>query len=328
MSSTIAARRNWRYWLGILLGLVCIGWLAYSVEWSEVGTALREMNYWWVLAATLLNLASVPLRALRWRLMFRKFRPPAFGRMIRAMLIGQSVNVLVPARVGDLVRASLVTAGSTSYVLGTLVVEISLDLLMLAALVVLLLSHVTLPVWWQGSGQALLVTAAGALVVVAVLVIARKRLARVLGLLQNRWKQPLVQRVLGGGGQALHSLDVLGRPALLAALGCSLLIWVVYASVNYVLLGAITDGPPVLAALFLLAVLQLGVAVPSSPGRIGVYHYLCIQALAVFAIGDARAVSYAVVLHLISVVMPMVLGAALAWQLGVSLWPRPKQMEV
>jgi uncharacterized membrane protein YbhN (UPF0104 family) len=58
-----------------------------------------------------------------------------------------------------------------------------------------------------------------------------------------------------------------------------------------------------------------------------VYHYLCIQALAVFGIGDARALSYALVLHVISVVMPMALGAALAWQLGVSLWRRSNAME-
>ena len=327
LEQAVPTRRSWRFWLGIVLGLVCIGWLAYRVEWIEVGSALREMDFRWVFAALVLNLSSVPLRALRWRLMFRTYPAPPFGAMVRAMLIGQAVNALAPARLGDLARSTLVGGKSTTYVLGTLMVEIALDLLMLAALVVLLLSQVTLPAWWRGSGEALLATATVALALVTAAVLSRRWIARTLDVLLRRRPRPLVHRLLSAAQQALQSLDVLGGPTLLAALGASLLVWVVYTSVNLSLLRAVTEQPPVLAALFLLAVLQLGVAVPSSPGRIGVYHYLCIQALAIFAIGDAKAVSYAIVLHLISVVVPIVLGAILAWQLGVSLWTPSRGME-
>jgi uncharacterized protein (TIRG00374 family) len=319
--------RDWRFWLGILVGLVCIVWLALTVEWADVLTALKEMDYRWVLVATALNLVSVPLRAVRWRLMFRTYQAPPLPRLVQAMLIGQAVNVLAPARLGDFVRATLVGVGRVTYALGTLMVEVSLDLLMLAALVVLLLTQVSLPAWWRGSGEALLLTAAGALAVVTLLVIGRRWLAQTLGRLQTRWRRQWINRLLSGAAQAVHALDVLGGPTLLAAIGCSALIWIAYTSVNFVLLKAIVEGPSLLAALFLLAVLQLGVAVPSSPGRIGVYHYLCIQALAVFGIGDARGLSYAFVLHLISVVMPLCLGGLLAWQLGVSLYPRSREME-
>ena len=321
-------RRNWRFWLGILLSLVTLGWLAYTTEWAAVGTALREMDYRWVLVATLLNLISVPLRTVRWRLMFPPAQAPPWRRLTSALLIGQAVNVLAPApRLGDLLRASLVGLGSTAYALGTLVIEKALDLLLLAALVMLLLSQVTLPAWWQGSGQALVVTAAGALLVVVVTALTRKQMLRILERLEARWPQKWVRRILAAARQILGSLDALRWPVLLPALACSVLLWCLYAAVNYVLLRAIGQQLSVLAALFLLAVLQLGVAVPSSPGRIGVYHYLCIQALAVFGVADAPALSYAIALHLISVVLPMALGAVLAWQLGVSLHPRANVTE-
>jgi uncharacterized membrane protein YbhN (UPF0104 family) len=105
-----------------------------------------------------------------------------------------------------------------------------------------------------------------------------------------------------------------------AALLCSVLVWVLYAAVNATLLTAVGLDAPVLAGLFVLAVLLEGVAVPSSPGRICVYHYLCVQALSVFGFDQAAALSYAIVLHLISVVLPVILGALLAWSLGVSLF--------
>jgi uncharacterized protein (TIRG00374 family) len=311
----------------LLVGVVCVVWLAITVDWADVLSALREMDYRWVLLATVLNLASVPLRAIRWRLMFRTYRPPPFGRLVRSMLIGQAVNALAPARLGDVARATLVGRGRVTYALGTLMVEVSLDLLMLAVLVVVLLTQVTLPAWWRGSGETLVITAATALLAIALLVIGRRRLADLLDRLQRRWPRRLVTRLHDAATQALEALDVLGGPALLAAIGCSVAIWITYTSVNLTLLRAISDRPSVLAALFLLAVLQLGVAVPSSPGRVGVFHYLCIQALAVFGIGDAKALSYALTLHLISVVMPLGMGGLLAWQLGVSLYPRSDGME-
>jgi len=308
-------------WLGILLSLVCLAWLIGTTDWADVWSALTQVNYWLVVAATLLNLASVLLRTARWRLMFRAHRVPSLGRLTAALLVGQAVNVLAPARLGDLARATLAGTGATAYTLGTLMVEIALDLLMLVALVVLLLAQATLPAWWQGSGQALVVTSAVALAAVVVLVVGRRWIARALERLAAQWRHPLVRRVLAVAGQLLLSLDILGRPAqLLPALAWSVLIWILYGAVNYILLGAVGERPSVLVAFFLLAVLQLGVAVPSSPGRIGVFHYLCVQALAVFGISGPTALSYAVILHLISVVVPMTLGAALAWRLGVQMW--------
>jgi uncharacterized protein (TIRG00374 family) len=318
-------------WIGILLSLVCLAWLVYVcvTNWADVWAALAQVNYGLVILAMLLNLTSVLFRTLRWRLMFHERRTPSFGRLGAALLIGQAVNVLSPARLGDLARATLVDAEGTAYALGTLVVELALDLLMLVALVVLLLSQATLPTWWRGSGQALLVTAAVAMAVMAAAVIGRRWLARVLEQVAARWPHPAIRRVVTWGGQLLHSLDTLGRTArLLPVLICSVLIWALYGAVNYTLLGAIGEQPSVLTALFLLVVLQLGVAVPSSPGRLGVYHYLCIQALAVFGVSGAEALSYAVILHLISVVLPVALGASLAWRLGVRIWRTTHDVEV
>ena len=44
VSPAVTLRKNWRFWLGILLGLVCLAWLAYTVDWADVGTALKEMD--------------------------------------------------------------------------------------------------------------------------------------------------------------------------------------------------------------------------------------------------------------------------------------------
>ena len=326
MAPEAGVRRRGRFakfqaWLGIILSLVCLTWLVFATDWVGVWRVLTRVNYWLVAAAMALNLVTVLFRTARWRLLCHTRRVPAFGRLIAALLAGQAVNVLVPARLGDLARATLVGTGETAYALGTLVLEIALDLLMLAALVLLLLSQATLPAWWRGSGRALVVTATLALAAVVALVCVRRRVTLVLDRLSARQCRPWVRRAFAAARQLLLSLETLGRPAqLLPALAWSVLIWALYGGVNVVLLAAVGEQPSVLVGLFLLAVLQLGVAVPSSPGRVGVFHYLCVQALAVFGIVGPQAISYAVILHLISVVVPMAMGAILAWRLGVLMW--------
>ena len=84
--------------------------------------------------------------------------------------------------------------------------------------------------------------------------------------------------------------------------------WLVSALVNYFVFYAIGVELPFVAAIFLLLVVHVGIAVPSSPGRIGVFHYLCILALSVFEIDRGVAVGYGAVLYLIVFVPPSVLG--------------------
>ena len=314
------ARRSWRFWFGSLLSLVSMVWLIVTTDWAEAWSTLVSANYLLVLLAVVINLLTIPIRSQRWRLLFPPLSRPPFGKATTVMLIGQAVNIFVPARLGDLVRATLIDSEPVAFVLGTQLLRIVLDLVMLAVLVLFLLFQVNLPEWWQGPGQALLVTSLLALLGVGTLVVGRRHLARLLRWLHPRWPLARGRRLLDVSASFLRSLEVFANPVLLMTLvGVSVVIWMFYAAVNYVLLGAV--GAPVswLAALFLLAVLLLGVAVPSTPGRVGVYHYLAVQALAVFGVDQATAVSYAILQHLITVILPSVLGALLAWKSGIGL---------
>jgi uncharacterized protein (TIRG00374 family) len=316
----LSLRRSWRFWFGSILSLAALVWLLATTDWSETWQALTSADYRLVLAALVVNLITIPIRSARWGLMFPKDSRPAFGRLTMSMLIGQAVNVFVPARLGDLVRATLIDTEHTAFVLGTQVFRIALDLAMLAALVVVLLFQAGLPSWWRGPGEAILVTTALALIVLSLMVAGRRHLTRLLNWMGSRWPLGRSRRFLDIGAQFVRSADAFGRPSLVfALLAITVLIWVLYATVNYILLGAVGAPYSWLAAVFLLAVLQLGVAVPSSPGRVGVYHYLAVQSLAIFGVDQATAVSYAILLHFISIILPAMIGALLAWHSGVGL---------
>jgi len=315
---------DWRFWVGALLTLACLVWLIVAMDWPAVFSALARVDLRWALLATGINLGSVFARALRWRTLFGEQPAPNWRRLAAALLVGQAGNVLLPARLGDIARASIASSGDAPLVLGTIVAEVSLDLLMLASLTVFLLAQVSLPRWWRVPGQVTVLSAVAAILLLALLVANRRRLASLIDRWSGRDQQRLVGRMLGLANRFLEGLSGLTLPTLARGLTYSGLVWLLYAAVNTTLLAAIGQQPSVLAGLFVLAVLLVGVAVPTSPGRIGVFHYLCVQALTVFGLDQATALSYAMVLHLISVVIPALLGVLLAWSLGVPLrLPRP-----
>ena len=84
--------------------------------------------------------------------------------------------------------------------------------------------------------------------------------------------------------------------------------WILNLSWYWVLLQAFVPGAKFLWAAFSVGVASLGIAVPSTPGYVGVYELATVSALALFSIPEADALAYALVSHAIYLVVTIVLG--------------------
>jgi uncharacterized protein (TIRG00374 family) len=235
------------------------------------------------------------------------------------IVVGQAVNFYVPARLGELVRAYLTgeeIGVSKAYALGTIAAEKLIDLVMLAALTVALLPFLALPEGVAGRAGPLVLLALALCAAAVALLGARRTIIRlaenVLRWLPVAWADRWRSRIIAG----LDGLAALGnRRAAAAAWGWTFAFWLVAATTNYLLLLAFDLPPSPLIALFLLAVLQGGIAAPSTPGKIGVFHYLCQLALAVFGVPAAIGFGYGLILHV------LVIGGVSVWA-ALVLWRR------
>jgi hypothetical protein len=63
---------------------------------------------------------------------------------------------------------------------------------------------------------------------------------------------------------------------------------------------------------------MIGISVPSSPGKFGVFHYLTVLALSVFDVPKEIAFSYGTLLHLVVYLPNVVLGGLFLWQEKIS----------
>jgi uncharacterized membrane protein YbhN (UPF0104 family) len=76
-------------------------------------------------------------------------------------------------------------------------------------------------------------------------------------------------------------------------------------------------------AIFVTAALNLGVAIPSSPGFVGTYQWLGVSALALFGIGREAGLAFAICMQAVWFVPTTIAGAVIlvahakgAWRTG------------
>jgi glycosyltransferase 2 family protein len=229
-------------------------------------------------------------QATRWRRIAKAAALPR--RSVYAMLVAAlAVNNVVPGRIGDLLRANWMARAihvPGGRGLATVVLDRGGDLIVLALSMFICLPLVSRAAWVDRLVLGAMVVAA---IFLAVVVAARFYTLRRRD--RSRGRQGLVRRL------AHDTLDGLSAPisASDAAMivGLSFAAWLAWSG------GAILCGRAIgieiglVEALFLAGVVNLGVAIPSSPGFVGTYQWLVISTLALYGVGRDEGLAFAVV---------------------------------
>ena len=120
----------------------------------------------------------------------------------------------------------------------------------------------------------------------------------------------LQHRLLGLLQSILDSLKILNHPARLAKVfSLMLLSWGIALLIQFILLRAFLPEARLVWAAFALSALSLGVSIPSSPGNIGIYEGSITLALLAFGIDQSVAFTYALVSHILSLLVTTLLGS-------------------
>jgi uncharacterized protein (TIRG00374 family) len=316
-----------RFWLGMALSLLALYLTVKDVQWSEVGAALAKADLFFLLLALGSVVLNTWAKVVRWRLLFY----PAHAQLsmlncTSALLVGQLANKLLPARLGDLMRAYFIgedSGVSKLFALATTVVEKALDSVMLLLLIALLSLWTPIPSWLRRS--SLLLSAVLAVLLLAVVLLAnqRQRIVEALGRWMHRYRALAFLRLFRRLAEASAELRALRHVAVQARLWAwSVLVWALGIATNALVFRVLDLTVHPLASPLLMVVLMTGAILPTSPLQVGVFHYLCVVTLSLFGVERNVALSYAVVLHLV-VHVPIVLGGVLGLWAGNYDFHRP-----
>ena len=314
--------RSARRWLGLTLGLaisiVALLLAVRNVHLAEVARALAMADAGWLAIGVALTAAGLGMRALRWMWLFDPQHPPWLPTF-DALSVGYLVNNIVPARAGDLVRVYLIGewAGTPrAQALATVMVERVMDLAVIVLLLGGLLPWLQLPAWAARGGQGAALAVGGALLLLGITARYTEAAAWLVERASRRFLRPGAARWAGLVREWGVRLRLMGtwHPGLTMA-GWSIVVWGVGGLSYYAILRAFGLALGVAPVVFLVCVEALGMTVPSSPGNVGVFEYVGVQALALWGVDPATALAATLVLHAVAY---LVLTGAGLW----SLWRR------
>ena len=310
--------RSPRAWLSLAvrltLGISALVFALQGVDLEALTQTLSALNPLWLAITLLAVLTSIGIKFWRWELLVRPVCPQQSSlSILRSLLLGQAANIVLPLRGGDLVRAAVLapSGGRLAAVLAITVVEKALDLIALglAAAAAMLISWPGLaPVSWLGTllvGLALLLAALGLMSSLdglwARLRPGLERLPANIAEKMQTWGDGLVD----GIG---HLRRARRMPPVIAL---TLLSWLVMFSINIALLKSLAIHAPAGAALLVLVLVHIGVIPALMPGNIGPFYFFARLALSTYGISAAASTGFAVVLHAIITLPPMI-GAGLS----------------
>lgn len=314
--------------IGCVIGLVFLYLAGRKVDFTLMWEAFTKVNYGFVLLAIPGIFFSHFLRALRWRYLMDPIKRVDVASLFSALLIGYMANILMPAHLGELVRAYVlgkkreVSASST---FATIVVERIIDVFALLLLMVFAILLYPFPGWINKAGYAMLASTVG----LFVFLVGLKKYYVIFERFMNFCFRPLPKRMqerLGRGTERFVSGIVpLRRGWDYPVVGLlSVVIWACYGLIIHVVLLAFDFVGlyhlPWSTSLIVLVVTTIGIVVPSSPGYVGTYHWLCQVSLAMFGVPDGPALSFAILVHGVNFLPVLIVGLILAYYEGVEIF--------
>lgn len=325
-----SGRLDWKVAVGLALSIGALYWAFHDVDFSLVARHVAEADPLLFAAAVFMTTALFYIRAVRWHWLLEPIQPGiGYRPRLAATCIGFMANNLLPARIGEFVRAyalGRITGMRVSAAFGSLVVERLLDGIMVIGL---FFAAMAAPGFPDTAGGGDIAVAArvmlGVVSLLAVLLVgivlrplAAVRIGRGLArrLLPEAFRRPVVDAF-----EALvHGFSVLRSPRLMmVSLLWSAILWLTGAVSFWLGFLAFGIDAPFVAAVFLQSLVALGVSLPSAPGFFGLFEgFARLGLVEVYGVEAARAVGFAIGFHIGGFIPITLIGLWYTWRLGIS----------
>jgi len=256
----------------------------------------------------LLNLFQYVIRAWRWSILIEPIKKTAFSSLLYALMIGFAANCILPARLGEIIRANYLGQRehiSASSTFGTIVVERIFDGLTLLLFLMIGLMGTTFSDEWRSVGVSLRATGFFLLVAYLLLIafligfkvkarLFLNLLDRLLFMVPGKFRSKIIDVVWNFS----LGVAVTRKPHQWAlVVFYSLLLWI--ASLGQIKLVELSIGlrMPLIAPFLVMAMASFGVMIPSAPGFIGSFHLSVQYAYLFYGIGKEEGLSAAILWH-------------------------------
>ncbi|HWP65592.1 MAG TPA: lysylphosphatidylglycerol synthase transmembrane domain-containing protein [Candidatus Limnocylindria bacterium] len=311
----------------------CLYYATRGTDWAGVARLLATARPEWVLGVVVVSLACHVIRTERWRILLRPVLDAPFGAAFSATLVGFGASMVLPLRLGEIVRPALL-ARRTGIGLTPAVASIVIERLLDVLLVVMCFVVVALlfPALAAYRAMAVGLGAAGAAALGVLYVMARHRkradalVERIAGRLPLRL-QRVVRPIASGVLDGARGLGDAGT--LAGVLALSAILWALITGTYLLSFLAIDLPVPLVAAsLATVVIVALFVFLPQGPGFVGTWQAACVVSLSLFGIEKDAAVGFSLLTWFIQMAVNIGAGAIAAAFQDLSVRQLVRQAEV
>jgi uncharacterized protein (TIRG00374 family) len=310
--------------VGIPLSVVFLYLAVRGLKPDEVADTVARAEPVRVALAVALMGVIYSVQAARWRWIARHAGDLRWSRFLRFVISSVAVNNVVPGRPGDLLRGYWLGRAlriPQSRAFSTVIVDRSSDVLFLVAVFAGTFPFVPHPAWLRHVfvGAMVLGGLVAAALAVSRLHVGGKRLPmRILSQrLRLSWLGRQLSGLVHGTGAVVTRRDAL----VLAPLTC--ISWGCWALAAWLVASALSISVSPLEIVFLTTVINLGAAIPSSPGFVGTFQWLCVSGMALFGVGQANALAFSIIMQAVWYVPTSAVGLTLLTHRSLSAGRRP-----
>ncbi len=297
-----------------------------DIVWAEI----KQANAWLLALSSGITVLTMVLRALRWQYLLAPIGHAHFGAAFRTTTIGFAASAVLPARAGEVIRPYLLARQeglSATATFATIIIERVLDavtcVFLLASFVLFFdpgMDSADSRLYWLVELGGVIVGILALALLGVMFVAARDPEAA------GRWAYKLEHLLPGKLTHRLavvllrfaEGLAVVRTPKRLAlALALSLPLWLSIGWGIWSVTSAFGIDLPFTSSFLIIALLVVGVSVPT-PGGVGGFEAAAQIGLSSFYhVPNDRAVGAALVLHAVSLLPTIVLGFVFVVQDGL-----------
>lgn len=306
----------------LLIGSIFSGFFLYlalrGIEWRVLWEVLNRTRLEYLVPGILFTMLGHYSRAYRWRFMLLPVKRITTWSLFTSTAIGFMANNLLPARLGELVRAYVLGRReriSRTAAFATIVYERIVDVFSLLILLWVTLVKIPGPGWLRTSTLWILVF--NVLLLLAMLFMERYKglVSRWVASATSRLKADARTKILRATEGYLAGLTGMTRVSTFVPIAlASVLVWGFAMLGIYFCFGALEMDPPLIASLVLVVLVSMGSMIPSAPAYIGTTQYACIIGLGLFGVGKSEALAYSILYHATQFFPITALGLYLLWK--------------
>jgi uncharacterized protein (TIRG00374 family) len=291
-------KRNFITILGFALSIVLLCFALKGVEFHEIWTTLKRTKPALALTPLFFIACAICLSSYKWsRIAGARVR---FRETFVAMLIGMFANNVLPARLGELARAYVLSHKknlSFTYSLASVALDRFFDLTGLLLLTLLFFPRTSLP---RAVSEAIYVIIGVLLFCVFLIILLSRegftnRINTKLMTIEKSFVSRFAKRILEVQENLRRINSPLSIVYLVVISGCAWLCMSIALYLVILSLGIHSVSFRVIP--FVCALLNFGISIPSSPGYVGVYQFLLVYLLSIFGVAKYEGFTISLLYH-------------------------------